>query len=92
METKSWKINIQEIIDNYDRFVTFNCFWISFLFVYVKKIYEKINGEWTGKVLVLAGENSNYINRSQIPTYKEVFKNIDLEKDVKVIEKAGHWV
>ncbi|KAL4500326.1 hypothetical protein ABPG72_003277 [Tetrahymena utriculariae] len=75
MESKKWKINVEEIVEHYQDF-----------------IHHKIEGTWPGKVLVIAGENSNYVSRSQIHTFKEVFENINLEKDVKFIEKAGHWV
>jgi len=40
----------------------------------------------------MLGEHSNFVSQADIENYKDVFENININKDIKVIPKAGHWV
>ncbi len=45
-------------------------------------------GLFTGKVLFIKGENSNYIKNADKLVIKEYFKNVQIVK----IKGSGHWV
>ena len=40
----------------------------------------------------MLGEHSNFVSQADIENYKDVFENININKDIKIIPKAGHWV
>ncbi|EWS76096.1 alpha/beta superfamily hydrolase (macronuclear) [Tetrahymena thermophila SB210] len=55
-------------------------------------LYHDIQGSWQGRVIILAGKRSVIVSRSQFDPYKSIFSQIDLQRDIKFIKKANHWV
>jgi len=48
--------------------------------------------KFDGPAQIICGAQSEYMSRDIIHSFKKVFGNIDLEKDVHFLENAGHWV
>jgi len=71
-----WRCNMKSIASNYQEYIN-----------------EFIEGEnrYGGKVKVIAGSNSQYMDYGEIKQYENVFSNFS-NKDIDVIEDAGHSV
>jgi len=48
--------------------------------------------KFEGPTQIICGAQSDYMSRDIVHSYKKIFANIDLEKDIHFLENAGHWV
>jgi len=73
-----WRINLEAINKNFKSQV-------------VNLEYKGTN-KYKGPVRVILGCNSEYTSRDIVPSFHKVFENLNEEKDVYFVSKAGHWV
>ena len=71
----NWKFNLEGITESY----------ISTINYEIKKTNYK------GPVSVILGGNSNYVDLNNLDVYKNVFPNINLDRDIHVFKNCGHW-
>jgi len=47
---------------------------------------------YSGPVKIILGAQSEYTSKDIIPSFYHVFENFDEDKDVEIVDGAGHWV
>jgi len=73
-----WRINMEGIYKNFKTEI------MDLEYIGTKK--------FEGLVKIICGAQSEYMKRDIVPSYRKVFANINLEKDVHFLEHSGHWV
>jgi esterase len=73
-----WRLNIQSIYNNF--------------------LSQILSAQYTGydvyhgPVKIIFGGQSEYTSQDIIPSFHHVFENFDEDKDIEVVDGAGHWV
>jgi len=73
-----WRLNVHSIRNNF--------------------LSQIINAKYTGydtyngPVKLILGGQSDYTSKDLIPSFHQMFENFNEEKDVAVVDQAGHWV
>jgi pimeloyl-ACP methyl ester carboxylesterase len=73
-----WRLNLHSIYDNF--------------------LTQILNAKYTGydtykgPVKLMLGAQSEYTSKDLVPSLYHLFENFDEDRDVEVVEGAGHWV
>jgi pimeloyl-ACP methyl ester carboxylesterase len=74
-----WRMNLPSIANSYRQIIE------------DPVIYPK-EKRFTGDVKVIAGAKSPYYREDDMKVFRDIFEKFNVEKDIQVIQNAGHWV